>query len=264
MRPAIYASEVTVELDARRIVDDVDITVGQGKWVTIIGPNGAGKTSLLRALAGILPASGRIDIFGAPVTRMSHRDRARVIAFVPQLPQVPLGMTVAHYVLLGRTAHLKPLARESTSDLDVVAKAMAQLDLTHLAERRLETLSGGEHQRAVLARSLAQEARLLLLDEPTTSLDVGHQQEILELIDTLRCRLGLTVLSTMHDLTLIAQYSDHFLLMSEGKVAISGPPVQVLTSAQLRHHYGASVDIIHHDGRLIVAPRREARSEETP
>ena len=170
-------------------------------------------------------------------------------------------MTVAHYVLLGRTAHLTPLGREGAHDYDVVERALNQLDLLGLAARSLGTLSGGERQRAVVARGLAQQARVLFLDEPTSALDIGHQQDLLDLIDTLRRELELTIVSTMHDLTLTAQYGDHLILMDGGKVAISGPPIQVLTSAQLRRHYHARVDVIRHNGNLVVVPWREPRSE---
>ena len=256
-RPALYAVGVTVVLDGHTIVDRCDLTVGHGDWVTIVGPNGAGKTTLLNALAGLLPAAGRIELRGVPLRALTGRQRAGTVALVPQSPRLPAAMTVAHYVLLGRTAHLGPLGRESRHDLGVVDRALAQLDLDALADRPLGTLSGGERQRVVLARGLAQEATLLFLDEPTTALDIAHQQDTLELVDGLRRRLGLTVLATMHDLTLAAQYADHLVLLTGGRIALSGPPVQVLTGPQLEHHYGARVDVIRHRGNLVVVPWRE-------
>ena len=264
MRPAVYASGVTARIGARNIVDGIDLTVGHGDWLTIVGPNGAGKTTLLRALAGLIPSAGRIELSGTALASMSARERARQIALVPQAPRVPAAMTVAHYVLLGRTAHLAPFGREGTNDYDVVERALTQLDLLGLADRSLATLSGGERQRAVIARGLAQQARVLFLDEPTAALDIGHQQDILDLIDGLRRELELTIVSTMHDLTLTAQYGDHLILMDSGKVAISGPPIQVLTSAQLRRHYHARVDVIRHNGNLVVVPWREPPHEEEP
>jgi iron complex transport system ATP-binding protein len=262
VRPALYATGVTVVIDGRTIVDRCDLTVGAGDWVTILGPNGAGKTTFLRALAGLQPASGRIELEGTPLRGMSPRRRARTVALVPQVPVVPAGMTVAHYVLLGRTAHLGPLGRETARDLELVDEALARLDLDGLAGRTLDTLSGGERQRAVLARGLAQGATLLLLDEPTTALDIAHGQETLELVDDLRRRLGLTVVSTMHDLTLAAQYAEHLVLLADGRVALSGPAVQVLTAPQLAHHYGARVDVIRHRGNLVVVPWREDHVQE--
>ncbi len=257
MRPAVYATGVGVTIDGRRIVDGCDVTVGRGDWMMVVGPNGAGKTTLLRALTGLVRSHGRIELLGTPLPALDVRERARRVAFVPQSPQLPYAMRVGHYVLLGRTAHLRAFAGESTHDYDVVARVLDQLDLTSFADRPLHTLSGGERQRVVLARGLAQEAPVLFLDEPTTSLDIGHQQEILELVDRLRHELELTVVSTMHDLTLTAQYGDHLVLMEGGRVVISGPPVQVLTGAQLRKHYGARVDVINHHGSLVVVPWRE-------
>jgi iron complex transport system ATP-binding protein len=256
VNPAIYAHGVTVVRGGRAIVDGVDVTVGRGDWIAVVGPNGAGKTTLLHALAGLTPASGRIELDGTPLAALGRRARARLVALVPQTPHIPPGMTVAHYVLLGRTAHLRPLGRESGADLDEVDRALDQLELLDLAGRAIDTLSGGERQRAVLARALAQQAPLLLLDEPTSALDIGHQQDLLDLVDRLRLDRALTVVATMHDLTLTAQYADHLLLMDGGRVSISGPPVQVLTDSQLSRHYGARVDVIRHHGELVVVPWR--------
>jgi iron complex transport system ATP-binding protein len=262
VRPAIYANRVTVRIGARAIVDGVDLTVANGAWLTIVGPNGAGKTTLLRALAGLVPATGRIELAGRPLSSLHARERAHEVALVPQSPVFPASMTVAHYVLLGRTAHLAPLAREGARDHAIVEQALVELDLIDLADRSLGTLSGGERRRAAVARGLAQQPRVLFLDEPTSALDIGHQQDILELIDRLRRELGLTIVSTMHDLTLTAQYGDHLILMDEGTIAISGPPIQVLTSAQLRRHYHAHVDVIRHNGNLVVVPFRVPVHEE--
>ena len=169
---------------------------------------------------------------------------------------MPAGMTVEQYVLLGRSPHLRPLAAEGEADFEAVDTALSRLHLTKLARRTLETLSGGERQRTSLARALAQQPRLLLLDEPSASLDVGHQQEVLELIDEQRLDLGITVVSTMHDLTLAAQYGDHIVLLAGGRVVASGPPVQVLTGPHIRAHYGAHVDVIR--------PRRPPRRRPHP
>jgi len=258
VRPAVYAVGVTVSAGGRRIVDDVDLTVGSGDWFTVVGPNGAGKTTLLRALLGLVPSTGRIELTGTPLSKLSRRERSRLVAFVPQSPTIPAGMTVLHYVLLGRTAHLGPLAGETADDLDAAHLALAQLELVAFADRSLDTLSGGELQRTVLARALAQRAPLLFLDEPTSALDIGRQQGLLDLVDGLRHDLGLTVVSTMHDLTLTAQYADHVVLLDRGKVVISGTPAQVFTGPQLTDHYaGARVDVIRHKGSLAVIPWRQ-------
>jgi len=258
VRPAVYAVDLTVVLGGQCVLDHVDVTVGPGDWFTIVGPNGAGKTTLLRALLGLVPADGRIDLLGTPLPALSRRERARLAAFVPQAPLVPPGMTVAHYVLLGRTTHLGPLAGETAEDLDAVDVALAQLDLLPLAGRTVDTLSGGERQRVVLARALAQRASLLFLDEPTSALDIAHQQGLLDLVDELRRDLGLTIVSTMHDLTLTAQYADNVALLDRGRTVLSGSPAQVFTSRQLTDHYaGARVDVVRHRGSLAVIPWRE-------
>ena len=180
---AIALDGVTVRLGGRPVVDDVSATVEAGEWVALIGPNGAGKTSLLRAIAGLLPCEGRVVLDGRPAASLERRERARQLAVVPQEPETPPWLTVAEYVLLGRTPHLGPLAREGAADREAAWRALERLDLEPLVDRPLGTLSGGERQRAVVARALAQEAPVVLLDEPTAALDIGHQQQALELLD---------------------------------------------------------------------------------
>lgn len=256
MRPAVYAADLMVRAGKTVLVGPTEFTVGAGDWINVIGPNGAGKSTLLRAIAGLAAHSGRLDIDGVSLVDLDLRARSRRIGFVPQQPTMPNGMTVAQYVLLGRSPHVGRFGSESATDLEQLDTALEQLDLGPLADRTVETLSGGERQRASIARALAQEPTLLLLDEPTSALDVGHQQEVLELIDELRHRLGLTVVSTMHDLTLAAQYGDHLVLLAGGRIVAEGPPIQVLTGLQLHQHYGASVDVIYHRGHPVVVPIR--------
>ena len=247
---------VSVSLGGKRVVDGVDAAVPEGSWLALIGPNGAGKTTLLRAIARLVPFAGSISLDGRPSAELSRTELAVLVAVVPQAPHTPSWMTVSEYVLLGRTPHLGPLAREGARDREIAARALARLDLLELHDRRLETLSGGERQRAVVARALAQEARIVLLDEPTAALDLGHQQQALELLDVLRAESGLTLVSAMHDLTLAAQYADRMLLLDAGRVAADGTPVDVLTEAAIAHHYGAAVDVLRGGGRLAVVPRR--------
>jgi iron complex transport system ATP-binding protein len=253
---AIVVDGVDVRLGGADIVRRASITVGHSEWVAIVGPNGAGKSTLLRAIAGLVPASGRIELLGRPVGAMGRRERARTVAVVPQDPVIPPGMTVAEYVLLGRTPHLAALAREGRHDLGITREAMAELDLLPFAGRVLATLSGGERQRAHMARAVAQQAPVLLLDEPTSALDVGHQQDVMDLVDELRLRLGLTVVSTMHDLTLAAQYADRLVLIDRGAVVISGSADEVLTEEHLARFYGARVRIVREGGTLVVVPVR--------
>jgi iron complex transport system ATP-binding protein len=165
-------------------------------------------------------------------------------------------MTVAEYVLLGRTPHLGPLAREGERDREVAARALGRLDLLGYRDRPLGTLSGGEKQRVVVARALAQEAEIVLLDEPTASLDIGHQQQALELLDLLRAESSLTLVTAMHDLTLAAQYADRMLLLDRGHVAADGAPADVLTEALVSSHYGAEIDVVPVGNRIAIVPRR--------
>ncbi|HEY0700398.1 MAG TPA: ABC transporter ATP-binding protein [Micromonospora sp.] len=246
-----------VTLDGTPILAGVDLTVATGEWVTVIGPNGAGKSTLLRAVGGLLPAEGSISLFGTPHGRLRRRERARVVATVVQSPVVPPGMAVFDYVLLGRTPHMPPLGRESAGDLTVVREALDRLDLTGFATRPLATLSGGERQRVFLARALAQGAPLLLLDEPTSALDIGHQQEVLELVDRLRRDHGLTVLATMHDLSVAGEYADRMVLLAGGGVVTAGTPREVLTEDLLAEHYQARVRVIDGEHGPLVVPVRD-------
>jgi iron complex transport system ATP-binding protein len=246
-----------VELGGQPILRGVDLQVADGEWVAVVGPNGAGKSTLLRLLAGIV--AGRCDLLlhGRPAAALRPRERARLVALVVQAPTIPEGASVADYVLLGRNPHIHPLGVEGAADLAAVHAALARLDLLPFAGRTVTTLSGGERQRVLLARALCQAAPILLLDEPTSALDVGHQQQVLELIDELRRDHGLTVVTTMHDLTLAGQYADRLVLLDGGRVVVDGTAGEVLTEAVLARHYGARVRIVHDGGRPVVLPLRE-------
>jgi iron complex transport system ATP-binding protein len=252
----IELNAVTVRLGGRPVVDAVDLDVGDGEWLALIGPNGAGKTTLLRAIAGLVPYRGSIVLDGRRADDLRRTELARLLALVPQEPSTPPWMTVGEYVLMGRTPHLGPLAKEGRGDREAAARAVSRLDLAGYEERRLETLSGGEKQRAVVARALAQEAPIVLLDEPTAALDIGHQQQALELLDSLRAESGLTLVAAMHDLTLAAQYADRMVLMDAGSIVADGPPAEVLTEALVEAHYGADVDVLPAGRGVAVIPRR--------
>jgi len=252
----IELASLSVRLGGAQIVDEVDATVAAGEWVTLIGPNGAGKTTLLRALAALVPYTGSVRIGGDEVSGLSRRELARRLAFVPQSPLLPPAMRVAEYVLLGRTPYLGVFGYESRHDHEAARRALDQLDLDEFAGRALATLSGGERQRVVLARALAQEASLLVLDEPTTSLDVGRQQQVLELVAGLRERRGLTVLSAMHDLTLAAQYADSLMLLSGGRLVAAGPPAEIVTEELVAEHYRADVRVFGEGHSIAVVPMR--------
>ncbi|MEM7095309.1 MAG: ABC transporter ATP-binding protein [Actinomycetota bacterium] len=251
---AIRARGLGVTVKKTRLLADVDLDIAAGEWLSIIGPNGAGKSTLLRALAGALRATGSVEIDGRPLEDLTRRERGRMVAWVPQSPTIPVGMRVFDYVLLGRTPHLGPLAPERAEDLDAATAAIEKLDLGHLADRHLDTLSGGELQRAMVGRALAQESPVLLLDEPTSALDLGHQQEVLELLERLRSTGERTIITTMHDLTLAGSFADRLVLLACGEVVEQGSAKQVLTEENLAKYYGARVRVIHEDGRVLVTP----------
>ncbi|MEV8630397.1 ABC transporter ATP-binding protein [Streptosporangium sp. NPDC051023] len=232
---------LTVALGTRTVLSGVEFEVGGGDWLAVIGANGAGKSTLLRALAGVLPHSGDVLVDGMPVRGLKPRERARLLAYAPQTPALPGDMTVFDYALLGRTPYIPNLGRESRRDREVTASVLERLDLSSFASRALGNLSGGERQRVVLARALTQQAPVLLLDEPTTALDLGHQQQVLELLDRLRLADGLTVVTTLHDLSLAGQYADSMMLLADGGAAASGTPAEVLTEELIGEHFGARV-----------------------
>ena len=260
MRPAVSVQALDVSLDGTHVLRGVDLTASAGEWVNIIGPNGAGKTTLLRALLGLVSFDGEIFIEGLADERR-RAARARKLAYVPQTPVIPPGMLVADYVLLGRTPHRGVFAAETANDRRIAAEVLARLDLGGFGERTVQSLSGGERQRAVMARALAQQADVLLLDEPTTALDLGHQQDVLELIDALRRERGLTVIATLHDLTLAARYGDRIAILAQGRVAETGSPAEVLTVQNIAEHFGASVRIVDDPEGPVIVPTTAASAQ---
>ncbi|HYY09579.1 MAG TPA: ABC transporter ATP-binding protein [Kineosporiaceae bacterium] len=238
------------------LLDAVDLVAEPRSWTAVVGPNGAGKSTLLRCIAGVLGHEGSVLVDGNGVESLRARERAREIGYAPQVPVLPEAVTVAEYVLLGRTPYRSLLAGPRREDRDVVASALERLGLVSLADRALRTLSGGERQRAVLARALAQQPRLLLLDEPTAALDLGHAQGVLELLDELRREQGLTVVTTIHDLVLAGQYADQLVLLAGGRVVAAGRPQDVLTAETLATYYGATADVSVDAAGVRVHPVR--------
>jgi iron complex transport system ATP-binding protein len=251
----IELRDIRVRLGRTPILHGISCAVERGEWLGLLGPNGAGKTTALRALAGLVPYTGAVVVDGHDARALGRRELARRIAVVPQLPERPPELTVAEYVLLGRTPHLGYFAAEGAQDRAAAARALNRLELAPFAERPLGSLSGGELQRAVLARALAQEAPILLLDEPTSALDLGRQQQALELVRSLR-EEGLTIVSAMHDLTLAGQYADRLVLLDRGEVVDEGTAEQVLSASNIARFYGASVRIVRDNDGVFVLPYR--------
>jgi len=240
--------DIRVAFRGREVLSGIDLDLTAGEWLGLIGPNGAGKSTLLRAIVGLVDAGGTVAL---PDGR---KPRATDIAMVAQAPVLPEGMSVSEYVLLGRTAHLGWLARESRLDRSIVASIIRRLDLHEFAGRLVSTLSGGEAQRAIVARALAQQAPILLLDEPTSALDVGHQMSVLELVDELRHLDGLTVIAVMHDLSTAARYADRLALLDAGHIVAEGPPEHVLEAERLSKVYATSLTVQTIAGELVVLP----------
>jgi iron complex transport system ATP-binding protein len=254
---ALEATAVTVRIGGRALLDAVGLSVAAGEWVTVIGPNGAGKTTLVHAIAGLRKLDGgEVALSGRALTSLNDRSRAKLVAFVPQSPVIPEGMSVADYVLLGRVAHRSLLRAESPHDRSIVSEVLTRLDLVALAARSVHTLSGGERQRAVIARALVQEAPLLVLDEPTTGLDLRHQLDVLEVVAEERRSRRIAVVATLHDLTLAGRFADRLCLLDAGRIVASGAVADVLTEPLLSEHYGVEVTVLDVQG----APVDELRS----
>jgi iron complex transport system ATP-binding protein len=243
------------------ILQNINLAIPGGEWTSIVGPNGAGKSTLVQALAGLLPYEGSIQIGGAELRSIAIKARAQHIAWLEQATSIPdgldFGLRVYDIAMLGRLPHQNWLSISSAVDHRAVEQAMRQTAVWDLRERFFSQLSGGERQRLVIARAIAQEAPILLLDEPTAALDIGHQQQALELVDKLRREHGLTVVSAMHDLTLAGIYSDRLILMHAGHVVAQGPAGDVLRPETLGEFYGVSVRVHREDdGTIIVVPNR--------
>jgi iron complex transport system ATP-binding protein len=250
-------SEVSVVLGGRTVLDGFDLTVPGGSWLAVIGPNGAGKTSLMRTLAGTLAHTGTVRIGDDDAGRMPGRERARRLAVVPQHPVIPPGIGVFDYALLGRSPHQG--LRFSASDLDRrrTSEVLVRLELDGFAYRSVDTLSGGERQRVVVARALVQDTPILVLDEPTSFLDLGHQLEVLELIAELRAERLLTVISTLHDLAVAGQFADVVAVLDDGHLITHGTPAEVLTPEIIANHWGVHAhSVVDEDGSVTVTVHR--------
>jgi iron complex transport system ATP-binding protein len=255
---------LSVTLGGATVLDGLSLDVEAGGWVALVGPNGAGKTTLLRAVAGLVEYEGTIRVDGEARDAGNRREAARRVAYVPQRPVLPPAMPVTDYVLLGRSAHHSYLGAPSRTDERVVAAVLDRLELGPFVRRRLGELSGGESQRAVLARALAQQAPVLLMDEPTSSLDLGHSQMVLELVDELRREQSLCVLAALHDLTLAAQYAQRLYALSFGRAIASGSPSEVLTTDLLEKVFGATVEILDGASGPSVTPVRPGQLRRGP
>jgi len=260
--PVLEAREVSFSYARQRgtgtaVLDRVSLAVGRGEVVGLLGPNGSGKTTLLKLIAGILrPVSGDVRLDGSPVASMARRELARRIAVVPQETHAAFDFSVLDIVLMGRYPHLGPFALEGASDLAIARDALAATGSLSLASRSFATLSGGEKQRVIIASALAQASDMLLLDEPTTALDLGFQLEVASLLRRLNRDRGTTMIVSTHDLNLAASLCGHIVLLKGGAVVAQGPTAGTLTTANIRTLYGIDSDVQFHAGagHLTVVP----------
>ncbi len=253
----LQADSVTLEYGSGAGLHGVSVRVPTGALFGILGPNGSGKTTFLRLLAGVLPpASGRVLLDGADLRGLSRRAMARRIAVVPQETHLAFDYSVLEIALTGRYPHLGTFGLEDSHDLHIARDALAATGTAHLEGRNFSTLSGGEKQRVVIASALAQEAEILLLDEPTASLDLGYQIEIASLLRHLNERRGVTMVIATHDLNFAAAVCGELSLLRDGRVMASGATESVLTRERIAALYGVDAEVARHPttGRLVVVP----------
>lgn len=252
MTTAIRLRDVRVDIDGHNIVRDVDADIDAGSWTCLVGPNGAGKTTLLRVLIGAQPFDGEVVVSGTALDARGGPHNA--CAFVAQRPTVPPGMRVAEYVALGR---FREGTRRSTVDAHTTHEVIERLRLASVRHRPLASLSGGELQLCAIARALVQEAQVLILDEPTSALDLHRQPWVMDVLDSVRRERGTTIVSTMHDLTLAAMYSDNFIVLDRGTVTDAGPTSAVCEREALPRAFNHNIEILAGPaGTPVVLPKR--------
>ena len=255
---------VEARLGERDVLRGVDLALAEGEVLGVLGANGAGKTTLLRIASRVLrPSAGRVLLAGQPIERLGRRALARALAVVQQESFVPFAFRVGEVVLMGRAPHLGLLGFESPADVTLACAALERVGITALADRPLLGLSGGERQLVMVARALAQDPQVLLLDEPTAFLDLRHRVEVLELVRAV-AREGRSALVVSHDLALVARFCDRLALLAEGRILASGRPAEVLTPELLRRAFGIEAEVLAApDGTPVVLPRASAAAAAT-
>ena len=255
---ALRAERVSFAYGTRAVLRDVSLAVARGSMLALAGPNGSGKSTLLALLAGTRrPQQGTVEVHGRPSASYERRALARLVAVVPQDTSVTFPYTVAEMVLMGRAPHRPPLGLEGARDVAIAERVMAETGILALAGRRITELSGGERQRVIVARALAQEPAVLLLDEPTTHLDIRHAIEILELVAAVNRTRQVTVVAVLHDLTSAALHFDRIAFLRDGELVVDGPPRTTITAATIARVFAADVRVdTDEDGIPAIRPRR--------
>ncbi|MDF5756266.1 ABC transporter ATP-binding protein [Spongiactinospora sp. TRM90649] len=263
--PRLAAHGVTVGYGGRAVIDDLDVVIPPGVITTIIGPNGCGKSTLLRTLSRLLkPAGGTVVLDGEDIAKLKTRDVAKKLGLLPQAPVAPEGLTVSDLVARGRHPHQSWLRQWSSDDADVVERALAMTGVTDLADRPIDALSGGQRQRVWISMTLAQGTDLLLLDEPTTYLDLAHAIEVIDLVDDLH-ESGRTVVMVLHDLNLATRYSDNLIVMRSGSILAQGHPRDVITAELLHEAFRLRARVIDDpvSDRPLIVPIGRAHTRVT-
>lgn len=242
MKKAVEIKSLSFSYSDNEILKNLSFSVPEGEFFIVIGPNGSGKTTLMKIIAGILkPKKGDLQILNRPLKDYTRKELAKTIALVPQIAVLDFPFTVTELVLMGRSPHLNMLGFEQEKDLEIAGNAMALTDIEHLAHRPLDQLSGGECQRVFIARAICQEPKIILLDEPTASLDLAHKVKVMDLMEKLKKEIGFTVIIVSHDINLAAMYSDRLLLLKAGEIVGLGKPGSVLTFQSLEEVYNCKL-----------------------
>ena len=262
---SIFMNKVSFSYFNGLVLRDIELSITDGEMVGLIGPNGCGKTTLLKLASGILsPVRGEISLGGVSLRKLSRKKVAQHVAVVPQYFNIPFAFTVEEVVLLGRTPFVSAISGETRKDHEMSAIALELAGISNLQNRYFNDLSGGERQKVILAMALAQEPKLLLLDEPTTHLDISHQVEILELVKRLNREQRVTVIAAMHDLNLASLFFNRLVLLKEGSIIADGSPQEVLTESIIQEVFSASVKISRHPvtsvPHIVVLPREASQN----
>jgi iron complex transport system ATP-binding protein len=240
---AIETRDLSFAYQDRTVLRDIQLAIGRGEMVGILGPNGSGKTTLIKIFSAVLDGQGEVKLNGRRIDSYSRRELSRVLAVVAQENRISFPYTVAEIVMMGRASYHSPFALEGEKDLDIARASMELTDSLSLSQRYLHELSGGEKQRVMIARALAQEPQILLLDEPSAFLDLKHQVQAFELLRRLNRERGLTIVATLHDVNLAALFFPRLAMLRDGKIYRDGPPKEILTAETIHEVYGIHVQV---------------------